>query len=99
MGQLGDVAIAVTCCGFTTTDYVSVSLIYFSFYMFAAQQDAVNEARTAKKKLPASCALESLQGGGGTGGVAVAPAGEQMLVAVENPPVPVADDDDAEVIL
>ena len=72
--------------------------------MFAAQQDTVNEAQTATKRLPATCAIQALQGGGG--GVAVAPAGGQMLVVVanpiQNPPlpnVPVGDDDDAEVIL
>ena len=73
--------------------------------MFAAQQDAVNAARTVMKRLPASCALQALQGGGGAGGVAAAPVGGQMLAAVanpiQNPPlpnVPVRDDDDAEVI-
>ena len=72
--------------------------------MFAAQQDAVNEAQTAMKRLPATCAIQTLQGRGG--GVVAAPASGQMLVAVanpiQNPPlpnVPVGDDDDAEVIL
>ena len=72
--------------------------------MFAAQEDTVNEAQTAMKRLPATCAIQALQGGGG--GVAVAPAGGQMLVVlanpVQNPPlpnVPVGDDDDTEVIL
>ena len=56
------------------------------------------------KRLPATCAIQALQGGGG--GVAAALASGQMLVAVanpiQNPPlanVPVGDDDDAEVIL
>ena len=71
--------------------------------MFAAQQDTVNAAQTAMKRLLTS--LQALQGGGGAGGVAAAPAGGQMLVAVanpiQNPPlpnVPVGDDDDVEVI-
>ena len=73
--------------------------------MFAAQQDAVNAAHTATKRLPASCALQALQGGGGAGGVAAAPVGGLMLVAVaypiKNSPlpnIPVGDDDDEEVI-
>ena len=73
--------------------------------MFAAQQDVVNAARTAAKRLSASCALQALQGGTGADGVAAAPAGGQMLVAVanpiQNPPLPnlpVRDDDDVEVI-
>ena len=84
---------------------ISFQIIYFSFYLFAAQQDAVNAARTVMKRLSASCALQALQGGGGAGGVASAPVGGQMLVAVantiQNPPlpnVPVGDDDDVEVI-
>ena len=71
--------------------------------MFAAQQDTVNAAQTAMKRLLTS--LQALQGGGGAGGVTATPAGGQMLVAVanpiQNPPlpnVPVGDDDDAEVI-
>ena len=81
-------------------------IIYFSFYLFAAQQDAVNAAQTATKRLPASCALQALQGGGGASGVAAASVGGQMLVAVanpiQNPPlpnVPVGDDDVEEINL
>ena len=80
-------------------------IIYFSFYLSAAQQDAVNAARTAIKRLPTSCALQALQGGAAAGVVAAAPAGGQMLVAmancIQNPPlpnVPVRDDDNVEVI-
>ena len=71
--------------------------------MFVAQQDTVNAAQTATKRLPAFCAIQALQGGGG--GVAAAPASGQMLVAVanpiQNPPLPnvPAGDDDAELIL
>ena len=85
---------------------ISFWIIYFSFYLFAAQQDAVNAAKTVMKRLPASCALQTLQGGGGAGGVAASPVSGQMLVAVTNPiqnhPLPkipvMDDDDDVEVI-
>ena len=89
---LGDVAVAVTCCHFASTDFVLDNIVYFSFYLFATQQDAVNAARRAAKRLPASCSLQALQGGADAGGVAAAPAGGQMLVAVansiQNPPLP-----------
>ena len=99
---MGDVA--VTCYCFTSTDFVLNNI--FLFYLFTAQQDAVNAAGTVTKRLPASYALQALQSGGGAGGVAAAPAGGQMLVAVanpiQNPPLPILpvrdDDDDAEVI-
>ena len=84
---------------------IPFQIIYLSFYLFPAQQDAVNAAQTATKRLPASCALQALQGGGGAGGVTAALVGGQMLAAVanpiQNPPlpnIPVGDDDDAEVI-
>ena len=64
---------------------ISFWIIYFSFYLFAAQQEAINAARTATKRLPASCVLQALQGGGGAGSVAAALVGVQMLVAVANP--------------
>ena len=71
---------------------ISFWIIYFSFYLFAAQQDTVNAARTVTKRLPASCALQALQGGGGACGVAAAPVGGQILAAVanpiQNPPLP-----------
>ena len=72
---MGDVAVAATCCHFTSTDFVLDNIVYFSFYLFVAEQDAVNAARTAAKRLPASCALQALQGGAGAGGVAAASAG------------------------
>ena len=84
---------------------ILIQIIYFSFYLFAAQQDTVNAARTVMQRLPASYALQTLQHGGGAVGMAAAPAGGQMLVAVanpiQNPPlpnIPVRDYDDAEVI-
>ena len=43
--------------------FVLDNIVYFSFYMFAAQQDAVNEAQTTMKRLPATCAIQALQSG------------------------------------
>ena len=50
-------------------------IIYFSFYFFTSQQQAVNEVRTAAKRLPA---LQAIQVGASVDGVSEAPVSGQM---------------------